>query len=86
MKIVKTPEQEIALTYLYKNKKGKTCDLLEVVNLLTVRDFIHVGWIDVHGENWKVTDSAIEIYKSFYKSPNIIESLKGLYCHYILKI
>lgn len=80
---------EFALKYIIENKSGLISDLdikigEDTTNYLVVTDMIKtIGVGD--GMTWQVTKTAKNIYNSFYKKPSFIESLKGLYCHYILK-
>jgi hypothetical protein len=86
MKATKTT-QELGLEYLYKHRKGSVEELLNNLDFKTIEEFRQVGFL-IFGEpneSWKATDRAIDCYKSFYKKPNLFQSLRGLYCHYVLK-
>lgn len=82
--------QEEALNFVCEKQNGQLSSLEGKISKETVTQFELVGFItkgvDSAKENtWRVTETAKEIYTSFYRKPNIVEKLKGYYCHYILK-
>jgi hypothetical protein len=79
-------EQEIGLTYMVTNKRGTINELMEQITFETFNGFLAVGFLRICGKDWLVTECGVEYYDSFYKKPTFIQALKGLYCHYILKI
>lgn len=78
-------QQEIGLSYMATNKEGAINDLMQEIDFDTFNGFLATGFIRIKDKNYSITDKGIEYYNSFYRKPTFIESLKGLYCHHILK-
>ena len=82
-------KQEISLRLICEKQSGKMSFLEENLTKKEINQFELVGFItkgvNSQGElSWKVTDTANNC-NSLYRKPNLIEKLKGYYCHYILK-
>lgn len=82
--------QEEALSFICKTKRGDIATLeerlpKEMINQFELVGFIKEGLNSNKKGTWQVTDTANNIYNSFYKKPNWIEMLNGYYCHYALK-
>ncbi|MEI8271562.1 MAG: hypothetical protein WCG08_02980 [Paludibacter sp.] len=82
--------QEMALNFVYDKQSGEISELRNEISEDVVNQFELVGFItrgiDSQSENtWKITETAQKIFTTMYKKPGFIESLKGMYCHYVLK-
>jgi hypothetical protein len=81
--------QEKALDFVCKEQNGDLSSLEKEITKEMVLQFELVGFItkgvnSMQSKTWRVTETAMSVYNSFYKKPNFFESLKGYYCHYIL--
>jgi hypothetical protein len=76
---------EKSLKIVVDKKEGNINELKELIGGDDFYKFTQVGIISTWGSHWNITEFGSSVYKSFYKKPNLLESLKGLYCHYILK-
>ena len=82
--------QETALGIVYNEQSGEISSLRTQLSNEVVDQFELVGFItrgvDSQSENtWKITETAKRIFITMYKKPSFFESLKGIYCHYVLK-
>lgn len=81
---------EYVLKYITEHGKGLVSELDKIIGEEMVNSLFLTGMLKSPnlgvGMKWEVTKQAKDIYKTFYKKPNFIESLKGYYCHYILKM
>jgi hypothetical protein len=82
--------QEDALRYVSENKHGDIQTLKNTLGDCMVEQFELVGFItrgvvDKGFDTWQVSGDASAIYKSIFQRPTFIDSIKGLYCHYILR-
>ena len=82
--------QEMALNFVYDKQSGEISELRNQISEDVVNQFELVGFItrgiDSQSENtWKITETAQKIFTTMYKRPGFLESLKGMYCHYVLK-
>ncbi len=93
MKNKATPEimtREKAFKYMYEKGHGNLTELKESIGEEFIEKFELVGYIrkginNKREDTWNVTNSFKEIYRNIYKGPSLIESLLGLFCHYILR-
>ena len=83
-------DQEAALSFICKTKSGDIATLeqhlsKEMINQFELVGFIREGLNSSKKGTWQVTETANNIYNSFYNKLSWIEKLKGYYCHYVLK-
>jgi len=82
--------QQEALSFICSNQRGDMATLekylpKEMINRFELVGFITNGINSSKKGTWQVTETANNIYNSFYKKSSWFEKLKGYYCHYILK-
>ncbi len=76
--------EELARLFV-KKQSGKISELEKSFSKKQIEGFFLTGFLNRQGGNWKAAPQNSKMLVDFYKNPNLMDRLRGLYCHYVLK-